>query len=44
MTLHSKTAMPDSQRYTWNLYLVNNVEDIVVLLGLTGLILIVSIY
>ena len=27
-------AMPDSQRYHWNLYLINNVEDIVVFLGL----------
>ena len=26
--------MPDSQRYPWNLYLVKNVEDNVVFLGL----------
>ena len=27
-------AMPDLQRYSWNLYLINNVEDVVVSLGL----------
>jgi len=32
--LHAKMAMPDSQRYPWNLYLINYVEDIVVLRGL----------
>ena len=26
--------MPDSQLYPWNLYLINNVEDIVDFLGL----------
>jgi len=26
--------MPDSQRYPWNRYLINNVKDIVVFLGL----------
>ena len=31
-------AMPDSQQYPWNLYLINNVEDInVVFLGLNML-------
>ena len=25
--------MPDTQQYIWNLYLINNVEDIVVFLG-----------
>jgi len=33
VTLDAKMAMPDSQRYLWNLYLINNVEDIVVFLG-----------
>ena len=32
--------MPDSQRYPRNRYLVNNVEDVVVALDLTVLILI----
>ena len=27
-------ALPDSQRFHWNLYLITNVEDIVVFLGL----------
>ena len=27
-------AIPDLQRYSWNLYLINNVEDVVVSLGL----------
>ena len=31
---HSKMTMPDSQRYPWNLYLIDNVEDIVVFLDL----------
>ena len=26
--------MPDSQRYPWNFYLINNAEDIVVFLGI----------
>ena len=34
VTLHAKLAMPDLQRYPWNLYLISNVEDIVVFLGL----------
>ena len=34
MILHAKMAMPDSQRYPGNLYLINNMEDIVVFLGL----------
>ena len=32
--LHAKRAMPDSQRYPWNLYLINDVKDIGVFLGL----------
>ena len=32
MTIQGKMAMPNSQRYRCNLYLVNNVEDIVVIL------------
>ena len=32
--------MPDSQQYSWTLYLINNVEDIVVYIGLKELILI----
>ena len=28
----AKMAMPDSQKYPWNLYLINNVDDIVVFL------------
>ena len=34
MSLHTKMAMSDSQRYPWNRYLINNAEDIVVFLGL----------
>ena len=30
VTLHAKMTMPDLQRNPWNLYLINNVEDIVV--------------
>ena len=30
MTRHAKMAMPDLQQYPWNLYLINNVEEIVV--------------
>ena len=30
----AKMAMPDSQWYHWNLYLINNVENIVIFLGL----------
>ena len=33
--------MPDSQQYSWTLYLMNNVEDIVVFIGLKALILII---
>ena len=32
--LTAKVAMPDSQRYPWNLYQIHNVKDIVVFLGL----------
>jgi len=28
VSLYAKMAMPDSQLYTWNQYLINNVEDI----------------
>ena len=31
---HAMIAMPDSQQYPWNLYLIKNLEDIVVFLGL----------
>ena len=34
MTLHAEMEMPDSQRCPWNLYLISNVKDIVVFLGL----------
>ena len=34
MILHLKHAMPDLQRYLCNVYLINNVEDIVVFLDL----------
>ena len=30
MTFHAKMTMPDSQRYPWNLYLINSVEEFVV--------------
>ena len=30
MTIYANMAMPDSQRYPWNLYLINNMEDILV--------------
>ena len=30
VTLHVKMTMPDSQRYPSNLYMINNVEDIIV--------------
>ena len=33
MTLYATMAMPDSQRYPRNLYLINNVEDIEVFTG-----------
>ena len=29
MTLYAKKAVPDSQRYPWDLYLIINLEDIV---------------
>ena len=32
--MNFKMAMSDSQRYSWNLYLINNVEDIFVFLVL----------
>ena len=32
--LHAKMAMPDSQRYQYNLYLINNAKDIDIVLGL----------
>ena len=28
---HAKMAMPDSQRYPWNIHLISNVEDMNVL-------------
>ena len=34
MNLNAKDAMQDYQRYPDNIYLINNVEDIIVLLGL----------
>ena len=34
VTLHSKMTMPDSHQNPWTLYLINNVEDTVVFLGL----------
>ena len=34
VTLHVKMAIPDSQKYSLNLYLTNNVEDNVVSRGL----------
>ena len=34
MTLNPKMTQSDLQRYPWNLYLINNVEDIVIFLGL----------
>ena len=42
MNFHAKMAMSDSQRYPWNRYLSNNVEEIVVFLGLKCLILIIQ--
>ena len=27
VTLHAKMTMPDWHRYSWNIYLINNVED-----------------
>ena len=33
MTLHLKRCIPDSQRYPSNLYLINNVEDIIIFLN-----------
>ena len=30
--LHAKMAIPDSQQYPWNLYLIYDVEDIIVFL------------
>ena len=34
-TLHAKMAMlPDSERFSWNPYLFNSLEDMVVFLGL----------
>ena len=32
--LHAKTAMSNLQRYPWNIYLNNNLEKIVVFIGL----------
>ena len=34
-TLHAKATMPDSQRYLFNICLINNVPDIAVFLGKT---------
>ena len=34
MTVPAKIVMSDSQQYYWNLYPINNVEDIEVFLGL----------
>ena len=34
MTLNPKMTLSDLQRYPWNLYFINNVEDIVIFLGL----------
>ena len=39
----AKMSMPYSQWYPWNFYLINNVEDIVVLLGFKRLILVIPI-
>ena len=33
VTLHVKMTMPDSQRYPSDLYMINNVEDIIVSWG-----------
>ena len=33
VTLHTKMAMSDSQRHFYNLYLINNVGNIIVFLG-----------
>ena len=41
MTSQAKMTMPNSQRYTCNLYLVNNMEDNVVILGVKVFILII---
>ena len=34
VTLNENMAKPDSQEYSWNLYLIKNVEDIDIFLGL----------
>ena len=34
MTFHTNMTMPDLQRYPTNLYLINNLEDIDIFLGL----------
>ena len=42
MTLYAQMAVPDSHRFPSNLYLTNNVKDIVIFQGLKLLILIIS--